>query len=98
MTNSPGHVKSYANVVTKISQKPLSSISSLPSTWSWTYTGSNIIANVAYDLFTSSTATGRAEYEVMIWLAGLGGAGTFFLSFHFYLYSLPHALCPHLLS
>jgi xyloglucan-specific endo-beta-1,4-glucanase len=72
---SPGHVKSYANVVTKISQKALSSFKSLPSTWSWSYTGSNIIANVAYDLFTSSSATGSAEYEIMIWLSALGGAG-----------------------
>lgn len=71
----PYNVKSYANVVTKISQKAISSISSLPSTWSWSYSGSNIIANVAYDLFTSSTASGDAEYEVMIWLAALGGAG-----------------------
>jgi xyloglucan-specific endo-beta-1,4-glucanase len=72
---SPGHVKSYANVVTKISQKALSSVKSLPSTWTWSYSGSNIIANVAYDLFTSSTAAGSAEYEIMIWLSALGGAG-----------------------
>lgn len=72
---SAGHVKSYANVVTKISQKALSSISSLPSVWKWKYTGSNIIANVSYDLFTGSTATGSAQYEVMIWLSALGGAG-----------------------
>jgi len=61
--------------VTKISQKALSSIKTLPSTWTWTYTGSNIIANVAYDLFTGSSATGSAEYEIMIWLGALGGAG-----------------------
>jgi xyloglucan-specific endo-beta-1,4-glucanase len=73
--NSAGHVKSYANVVTKISQKGLSSIKTLPSTWTWTYTGSNIISNVAYDLFTGSAATGSAEYEIMIWLSALGGAG-----------------------
>jgi xyloglucan-specific endo-beta-1,4-glucanase len=73
--SSPGHVKSYANVVTKISQKALSSIKSLPSSWIWSYTGSNIIANVSYDLFTSSTATGSAEYEIMIWLSAIGGAG-----------------------
>lgn len=34
-----------------------------------------MIANVAYDLFTSSTPDGEEEYEVMIWLAALGGAG-----------------------
>lgn len=42
---------------------------------SWSYTGSNMIANVAYDLFTGSTASGTQEYEIMIWLAALGGAG-----------------------
>ncbi|EAU35557.1 hypothetical protein ATEG_03755 [Aspergillus terreus NIH2624] len=58
------------------------------TSWSWSggagqvksyanaaYTGSDIIANVAYDLFTSSTADGDNEYEIMIWLAALGGAG-----------------------
>jgi xyloglucan-specific endo-beta-1,4-glucanase len=68
-------VKSYANVVTKISQKALSSIKSLPAVWNWSYAGSNLIANVSFDLFTSSTATGSAQYEIMIWLAALGGAG-----------------------
>ncbi|KAJ8109610.1 hypothetical protein OPT61_g7332 [Boeremia exigua] len=70
-----GHVKSYANVVTKVSQKAISSISSMPSVWTWSYSGSNIIANVAYDLFTGSSATGSAQYEVMIWMSALGGAG-----------------------
>ncbi|KAF1844302.1 glycoside hydrolase family 12 protein [Cucurbitaria berberidis CBS 394.84] len=71
----PGKVKSYANVVTKISQKAISSIKALPSTWSWAYSGSSVIANVSFDLFTSSTAAAKAEYEVMIWVAALGGAG-----------------------
>jgi len=61
--------------VTKITQKAISSVSSLPSTWNWSYSGNGMVANVAYDLFTSSTATGSAQYEVMIWLAALGGAG-----------------------
>jgi xyloglucan-specific endo-beta-1,4-glucanase len=73
--NSPGKVKSFANVVTNVSKKSLSSIKSLPSVWKWIYTGNNIIADVAYDLFTSSSATGSEENEVMIWLAALGGAG-----------------------
>lgn len=38
-------------------------------------TGSDIVADVAYDLFTSSSADGDEEYEIMIWLAALGGAG-----------------------
>lgn len=37
--------------------------------WSWTQTtGSNTVTNIAYDLFTSSTAGGSDEYEIMIWL------------------------------
>jgi xyloglucan-specific endo-beta-1,4-glucanase len=34
-----------------------------------------MVSNVAFDLFTSSSATGSAEYEVMIWLGAFGGAG-----------------------
>jgi xyloglucan-specific endo-beta-1,4-glucanase len=34
-----------------------------------------MVCNVAYDLFTSSTATGSAQYEIMIWLGSIGGAG-----------------------
>ena len=39
------------------------------------YTGDGMVANVAYDLFTGSTADGDAEYEIMIWLSAIGGAG-----------------------
>ncbi|EKG10151.1 Glycoside hydrolase family 12 [Macrophomina phaseolina MS6] len=75
-TGGAGQVKSYANVVlSDIKQVQLSAISSLPTTWKWSYTGSDIVADVAYDLFTSSTAGGDEEYEIMVWLAALGGAG-----------------------
>jgi xyloglucan-specific endo-beta-1,4-glucanase len=47
----------------------------MQSLWSWTYTGSDIVADVSYDMFTSSSAGGANEYEIMIWLAALGGAG-----------------------
>ena len=33
------------------------------------------MADVSYDMFTSSTVSGSDEYEIMIWLATLGGAG-----------------------
>ncbi|GKT44513.1 endoglucanase cel12C [Colletotrichum spaethianum] len=69
------NVKSYANAVVSVSKKALSAIGSIPSTWTWSYTGTGIVANVAYDLFTSSTASGSAQYEIMIWLGALGGAG-----------------------
>ncbi|GJC83597.1 endoglucanase cel12C [Colletotrichum liriopes] len=69
------NVKSYANAVVNISKKALSAIGSIPSTWNWSYSGSGLVANVAYDLFTSSTASGSPQYEIMIWLGSLGGAG-----------------------
>ncbi|EMF15689.1 glycoside hydrolase family 12 protein [Sphaerulina musiva SO2202] len=73
-----GQVKSYPNAVynpgTK-SGKQISKISSMPSVWQWSYSGSGLIADVAYDIFTSSSATGSEEFEIMIWLAALGGAG-----------------------
>ncbi|KAI0862542.1 family 12 glycosyl hydrolase [Xylaria cubensis] len=69
------NVKSYANAVVQTSAKQISAISTIPTTWKYSYTGSNMVANVAYDLFTSSTASGSSEYEVMVWLAALGGAG-----------------------
>lgn len=71
-------VKSYANAVLNQSTiKKISAITSIPTTWKWSYTGSSIVADVAYDIFTSSTSStsGTAEYEIMIWLAAIGGAG-----------------------
>lgn len=47
----------------------------MPTTWDWTYDGSDLRADVAYDLFTSSSADGDKEYEIMIWLAKLGDVG-----------------------
>jgi xyloglucan-specific endo-beta-1,4-glucanase len=38
------------------------------------YTGSNIVGDISYDIYLGHTATGQASYEVMIWLASLGGA------------------------
>ncbi|KAF1980873.1 glycoside hydrolase family 12 protein [Aulographum hederae CBS 113979] len=70
-----GQVKSYANVGLKMQPKTLSSIRSIPSAWSWSYSGQNIVADVAYDLFTASTPAGDSQFEIMIWLGALGGAG-----------------------
>lgn len=39
------------------------------------YSTTDIVADVAYDMFLSSTADGSDEYEIMVWLAALGGAG-----------------------
>ncbi|RDW70603.1 putative endoglucanase [Aspergillus mulundensis] len=68
-------VKSFANVAYQFTSTQLSSLSSIPSTWEWSYSTTDIVADVAYDLFTSSSAGGDSENEIMIWLAALGGAG-----------------------
>lgn len=62
-------------MVNNLQQKAISSYSSIASSWSWTYSGNGITADVAYDMFTSSTASGSPQYEVMVWLAAMGGAG-----------------------
>jgi len=75
-------VKSYANLGLNTNLgKPLSAISSIPSTWQWTYTAAeNVVADVSYDLWLSNSATpgtanSASTYEVMIWLSARGGAG-----------------------
>ncbi|KAG1696309.1 hypothetical protein DVH05_018856 [Phytophthora capsici] len=69
-------VKSYANAALQFDAVQLSSVSSIPSTieYSLDYSGT-IVADVSYDLFTSSTSDGDNEFEIMIWLAAIGGAG-----------------------
>jgi xyloglucan-specific endo-beta-1,4-glucanase len=39
------------------------------------YTGSSIVGDVSYDMFTAASPTGSNEFEIMVWLAALGGAG-----------------------
>ena len=70
------NVKSYPYAGKNFSPRIVSQISSLPTTFTWSYSGSNIRANVAYDLFTSAvstTPTYTGDYELMIWMAQLGG-------------------------
>lgn len=70
---SPSSVKAFPNVYLKgIEQKQLSAISSIPTTWKWTYSGKDLICDVAYDLFTTSSPGGSEENEVMVWLGKFG--------------------------
>lgn len=39
------------------------------------YSGSDLVADVSYDLWLASSADGDNEYEIMVWLAAIGGAG-----------------------
>jgi len=65
------NVKSYPNVVVKTQQVPISKIKSIPTTWNWSYTGTGLVTDVAYDLFTSDTAGGAEKFELMVWLANI---------------------------
>ncbi|KAE9037272.1 hypothetical protein PR003_g5801 [Phytophthora rubi] len=75
-TGASSNVKSYANAALQFDAVQLSSVSSIPTTmeYSLEYSGT-IVADVSYDLFTASTSSGDNEFEIMIWLAALGGAG-----------------------
>ncbi|KAG6616431.1 Cell 12A endoglucanase [Phytophthora cinnamomi] len=74
---APTEVKSYSNAALIFTPKQLSSISTIPTNMEYSYSCSSglFVADVSYDLFTSSTASGSSEYEIMIWLAAYGGAG-----------------------
>ncbi|KAE9393726.1 concanavalin A-like lectin/glucanase [Gymnopus androsaceus JB14] len=64
-----------------INQK-LSAISTIPSTWNWEQTSSGtVVADVAFDMFTSTSAGGSAANEIMIWLANFN-AGPISSSFN----------------
>ncbi|KAI6841223.1 hypothetical protein KC340_g2026 [Hortaea werneckii] len=70
-SDNKNDVKSYSNAVVDTDSVQLSSISSMKSSWDWKYTGDSLTADVAYDMFTSSSADGSEEFEVMVWLANL---------------------------
>ncbi|KAH7131242.1 endoglucanase-1 [Dactylonectria macrodidyma] len=66
----PNSVKSYAYANRQFTRRLLSDIKGLPSTAQWTYSTSDIRANVAYDFFTHPDADHvnyNGEYEIMIW-------------------------------
>ncbi|KAI1817999.1 endoglucanase [Poronia punctata] len=70
------NVKSYPYSGRTLDQKKLvSQINSMPTKVEWQYTGNNIRADVAYDLFTAADPnhdTSSGDYELMIWLARKG--------------------------
>lgn len=69
-------VKSFANVALDFTSEKLSSFSKIVATWSWSYSYSGtMVSDVAFDMFTSSSADGDSEYEIMVWLAAYGDAG-----------------------
>jgi xyloglucan-specific endo-beta-1,4-glucanase len=65
-------VKSFANAGLQISNgKLVSQINNIQTSASWSYSNTNIRADVAYDLFTASDpnhSKSSGDYEVMIYL------------------------------
>ncbi|EHK39357.1 glycoside hydrolase family 12 protein [Trichoderma atroviride IMI 206040] len=74
-TGGNSNVKSYSNVALENVDKALSGIMSIPSAWNWQYSGSQLVADVAYDLWLAPSASSANQYEIMIWLGKYGGAG-----------------------
>ncbi|KAJ3562944.1 hypothetical protein NP233_g9265 [Leucocoprinus birnbaumii] len=64
-------VKSYTNINLNANlNKQLSAIKTINAAWTWSQsTSGSIVANIAYDLFTSSSSGGSNQNEIMIWLA-----------------------------
>ncbi|KAF8554493.1 glycoside hydrolase family 12 protein [Imleria badia] len=86
-----GHdIKSFSNIqLDEGINQQLSAISSMP--WSLTSSGSDlVVADVAYDLFTSYSPGGSNVCEVMIWLANLN-AGPISYNYNQYGLAVPVA-------
>ncbi|KAJ7604649.1 glycoside hydrolase family 12 protein [Roridomyces roridus] len=63
-------VKSFTNLGANSGlNKQLSAIKSIPAVWTWSQSSSSVVADVAFDLFTSTSSGGSAVNEIMIWLA-----------------------------
>ncbi|KAG8918235.1 hypothetical protein FRC01_001964 [Tulasnella sp. 417] len=63
-SGNSGQVKSYTNLDLKVGLgMQLSSIGSIPSQWYWTYpyASSDLVADVSYDLWLSSSSTGTGS-------------------------------------
>ncbi|EUC65659.1 cell 12A endoglucanase [Rhizoctonia solani AG-3 Rhs1AP] len=83
---NPNDVKSYANVALENGiRKKVSSISSIPTTWSWKYDSASnpLTADVSYDLWLSrdpksAPSSSSSTVEVMVWLSNrhAGPAGS----------------------
>ncbi|KAI7220634.1 hypothetical protein KC333_g2238 [Hortaea werneckii] len=72
-SGGPTSVKGYTNIQQQsYPKKQLGQYSSMPTTWKWSYTGTNLAANVAYDTFVGTSPNGANAFEVMVWL-GLYG-------------------------
>ena len=64
------NVKSYVYAGRQFERRLVNSISSLPTSLTWSYDNTNVRANVAYDIFTHTDpehVNSNGDYELMIW-------------------------------
>ncbi|KAL8687979.1 MAG: hypothetical protein Q9218_005996 [Villophora microphyllina] len=71
-------IKAYPNAQAKTSTpcQPLNAYKTMQSSWSWSFDNENISGDVSYDAFLNPDCDGPGDkhvYEVMVWLAQLGG-------------------------
>jgi xyloglucan-specific endo-beta-1,4-glucanase len=70
-SGSSNQVKSYANSqLSGLNKRHISDLSSISTSVQWSYSNTNIVADVSYDLFTASDinhVTYSGDYELMIW-------------------------------
>jgi len=71
--NGGSGVKSFTNIALDAGiNQQLSAITSIPVTWKWSQTSTGTeVADIAWDLFTSTTSGGSNVNEIMIWLANI---------------------------
>lgn len=63
-------VKSFTNIQLNTGiNKQLSAIKKMPTIWDWSISSTSIVADVAFDMFTSNSPGGSNVNEIMIWLA-----------------------------
>ncbi|KAJ1558045.1 hypothetical protein HK096_003859 [Nowakowskiella sp. JEL0078] len=67
-------IKSYPNARVSVNKK-ISAIGSLSSTWTWSYSGSNLVGDVSWDGWLASSTSGNPSYEIMVFLGSQGGWG-----------------------
>lgn len=68
---APDNVKSYVYSGRQVQRgRKISSISSMPTSITWSYDTENVRANVAYDIFTAADpnhVNSSGDFELMIW-------------------------------
>ncbi|KAI8804815.1 concanavalin A-like lectin/glucanase domain-containing protein [Cladochytrium replicatum] len=69
-------VKSYPNARITINKK-VSAITKMSTIWKWSYSGTNIKGDVAWDGWLATSTSANPSYELMIFVGSYGGWGPY---------------------